>query len=147
MVPNQSENGKYKQINQMINSRRFRIHLPAPLGQPDDKSCSLARFPIMKNAPKKQRNLFQILSYQTEIRLCLPCTDCFGTNRVSIWFQINQCMVNTIWFLVSLIRFGKDFSVCRATAKMFRAPGRNNFQIWQIQAKFELYLHFSDRFI
>ena len=29
-----------------------------------------------------------------------------------VWFQINCCMVNTIWFRFDLIRFRKNFSLC-----------------------------------
>ena len=39
-------------------------------------------------------------------------SDWFGINRTSDWFQINQKMVNTIWFRFDLIRIRKDFSVC-----------------------------------
>ena len=50
----------------------------------------------------------------TKIRLYLPFSDRFGTKRiVSVWFQINSYMVNTIWFGFDLLRFGKDSSVCR----------------------------------
>ena len=59
-----------------------------------------------------QWNLFGILLNQTEIRLYLPCTDCFGTKRRSVLFQINRCMVNTICFRFHLIGFRKDFPVC-----------------------------------
>ena len=47
-----------------------------------------------------QRNIFQILLNQTEIRLYLPFSDWYGTKRTSVWFQINLKMVNTIWFKV-----------------------------------------------
>ena len=70
-----------------------------------------------------QRNLVWILLHQTEISLCLPFSDWFGTKRKfvwlwfgtkrnSIWFQINQKMVNTIWFRFYLTKFRKYFSVC-----------------------------------
>ena len=55
---------------------------------------------------------FKILLDQPEIRLYLPISDWFGTKRTSVWFQIIRKMVNTIWFWVDLIRFGKYFSVC-----------------------------------
>ena len=35
-----------------------------------------------------------------------------NTKQTFVWFQINQCMVNTIWFRFDLIGFRKDFSVC-----------------------------------
>ena len=58
-----------------------------------------------------RRNILEILSNQTEIRLYLPRTDSFGTKQTpSVWFQINRCTVNTIWFWFDLIRFRKDFS-------------------------------------
>jgi len=53
-----------------------------------------------------------ILLNQSEIRLYLPFPDWFGYKGKSVWFQINQKMVNTIWFRVDLIRYRKDFSVC-----------------------------------
>ena len=59
-----------------------------------------------------QRNIFEILLNQTKIRLYLPRSDWFGTNRTSVWFQINRKMVNTLWFRFDLISFRKDFSVC-----------------------------------
>ena len=31
---------------------------------------------------------------------------------LSVWFQINRCMVNTIWLRFGLIIFGKYFSAC-----------------------------------
>ena len=34
------------------------------------------------------------------------------TNTVRLLFQINRCMVNTIWFRFDLMRFRKHFSVC-----------------------------------
>ena len=40
----------------------------------------------------------------------LPFPDWFGSQRTSVWIQINRKMVNTIWFRVKLIRFRKDFS-------------------------------------
>ena len=49
------------------------------------------------------------------IRLYMPFSDWFGTKQtVSVWFQINRCMVNTIWFQFDLIRYKKDFSVMRS---------------------------------
>ena len=59
-----------------------------------------------------QRNIFEILLNETEIRLYLPFSDWFGSKRRSVWFQINRKMVNTIRFQFHLIRFRKDFSVC-----------------------------------
>ena len=41
-------------------------------------------------------NLIEILLNQIEIKLYLPFYDWFGTNRTSIWSQINLKMVNTI---------------------------------------------------
>ena len=49
-----------------------------------------------------QRNISKILLNETEIRLYLPFPDWFGTKNQ---FQINRCMVNTIWFRFDLIRF------------------------------------------
>ena len=60
-----------------------------------------------------KKNLFQILSNQTKIRLYLPFSDWFGPKQTSVWFQINQKMVNKIWFQFDFIIFRKDFSVCR----------------------------------
>ena len=36
-----------------------------------------------------------------------------NTKQTFVWFQINQCMVNTIWFRFDLIRFRIYFSVCK----------------------------------
>ena len=58
-----------------------------------------------------QRNLFEILLNQSEIRWYLPFPDWFRTKRMSVWFQINRKMVTTIWFRFDLTRFRKDFSV------------------------------------
>ena len=58
-----------------------------------------------------QRNLFEILLNQTEIRLYIPLSDGFITKRTSVSFQIIQKMVNTIWFRFDLMRFRKKFSV------------------------------------
>ena len=62
-----------------------------------------------------QRNIFEILLKQTEIRLYLSCTDWFGTanGRVRLLFQLNWKLVKTFWFKFDEIRFWKDFSVCR----------------------------------
>jgi len=52
-----------------------------------------------------QRNIFEILWNHTEIRLYLPFSNWFGTDRTSGRFQINRCMVNTIWFQFDLTIF------------------------------------------
>ena len=45
----------------------------------------------------------EILLNQTEIRLYLAFSEWFGIKRtLSFWFQVNRCMVNTIWFRVDL---------------------------------------------
>ena len=63
---------------------------------------------IFQSGACTQRNLSQILLNQIKIRLYLPRTDWFETRRtLSVWFQINRCMVNTIWFQLDLIRFQK----------------------------------------
>ena len=59
-----------------------------------------------------QKNLFEILLNQPEIRLCLPFSNWFGSKPTSILIKINRKMVNTNWFRVDLIRFWKEFSVC-----------------------------------
>ena len=56
-----------------------------------------------------QRNHFEILLNQTNIRLYLPFSDWFGTKRMSVWFVSNRKMINTIWFRFDLIRFDKIF--------------------------------------
>ena len=61
---------------------------------------------------RTQRNIFEILLNQTEIRLYLPFSDLFGTKKTSAWFRINRKMLNTIWFRYDLVRFRKDFSGC-----------------------------------
>ena len=67
-----------------------------------------------KGIQDKQYTHREILLNQTEIRLYLSFSNWFGTKRTSVWFQINQKMVNTIWFRFDLIIFRKDFSVCIA---------------------------------
>ena len=37
-------------------------------------------------------------------------------SQTPVWFQINRCMVNTIWFRFDSIRFRKDFSVPTSSA-------------------------------
>jgi len=44
------------------------------------------------------KNILEILLNLTEFRFYLPFSDRFGTKRMSVWFQINRNMVNTIWF-------------------------------------------------
>ena len=59
------------------------------------------------------RIFFEILLNQTEISLFLPFFRLiWNSKQMSVWFQINRKMVNTIWFLFDLTRFRKDFSVC-----------------------------------
>ena len=60
-----------------------------------------------------RRIFFEILLNQTEIRLYLPFSDLFETERTCAFvFRINRRMVNTILFRFDLIRFRKKFSVC-----------------------------------
>ena len=57
-----------------------------------------------------QKNLFEILLNQPEIRLYLPFSCWFGSKRTSVWFQINRnSMVNTIWFRVDF----EKISLCQ----------------------------------
>ena len=50
-----------------------------------------------------QRNLFEILHNQTEFRLYIPFFKWFETKLMSVWIQINRCMVNTIWFQIDSV--------------------------------------------
>ena len=59
-----------------------------------------------------QRNIFEVLLNQPEIRLYLPFSDWFGSKRTSVWIKIYRIMVNTIWNQVDILRFRKNFSVC-----------------------------------
>ena len=68
--------------------------------------------PALSGLEYTEKNLFEILLNQPEIRSYLPFSDWFGTKRTSVWFQNNREIVNTIWFLFNLIKFGKYFSVC-----------------------------------
>ena len=52
--------------------------------------------PVSNPRMQLQRNLPQNLINQTEIKLYLQFTDLFGTNRTSVWFQINRKIVRTI---------------------------------------------------
>ena len=56
-------------------------------------------------AYRTQRNLFEILFNQPEVKLYLPFSDWFGTKLTSVWFRINRKLVNTIWFRFDLKRF------------------------------------------
>ena len=61
------------------------------------------------HAEKSFLNLIKSTRYQivfTIFRFILE------QQRTSVWFQINQKIVNIIWFRFDLIRFRKDFSVC-----------------------------------
>ena len=85
-----------------------------------------------------QRNLFEILLNQTKIRLYLPYIDWFRTKRTSLWFQINQEMVNTIWFRFDLIIFrkdlqifGKDLAVCDGPRNCYPRPFMKIAMIFQ----------------
>ena len=69
---------------------------------------------LARRSWRSQRKLFGILLVQTEIRLYLPLSDCFGFKRTLIWFKINRKMVNTIRFQFELTSFQKDFSVYAA---------------------------------
>ena len=51
---------------------------------------------VRKVSIYKQRNLFEILLNQPEIRLYLPFSDWFGTERNSVWLKIHRERVNTI---------------------------------------------------
>ena len=42
--------------------------------------------------------LLLLLVKSTGIKFYLPFSDWYGTTRISVWFQINRKMVNTIWF-------------------------------------------------
>ena len=71
----------------------------------------------MNLVTRTQRNLFEILLNLPEIRLYLPFSDGFETKWTSVCFQINRKIVNTIWFLFDLTRFGKNVSVCIHTSE------------------------------
>ena len=59
-----------------------------------------------------QRNVFEILLNQPDIRSYLPLIDFQQqTDSIRLMFQNNQKMVNTIWFRLDSIRFRKDLSV------------------------------------
>ena len=84
------------------------------------QSKNMFAFFVPNQAQCTQRNLSKVLLNQPEIRLCLLFSDWFGSKRTSIWIQINQKMLNTIWFQVYLIRFRKDFSVCKSPEAWLR---------------------------
>jgi len=66
---------------------------------------------ILIHTEKFFRNL--IKSNQNQIVFTIIFLLIWNTNRhVRLLFQINQCMVRTIWFRFDIIRFRKDFSVC-----------------------------------
>ena len=67
-----------------------------------------------------QGNLFEILLNQNEIRLYSAFPDWFGTNpTLSVWFQINREMINTIWFHFYSTRFREVFFVCKYLTHLF----------------------------
>ena len=80
---------------------------------------------------EKRREIFL---NQTEIRSYIPFSD---------WsiVQINQKMVNTIWFQVDLIRFRKDFSVCTPYAENFFMNLVKSNQIWIVITLIQLIWH------
>ena len=88
-----------------------------------------------------QRNLFEILSNQTEIRLYSPFSDWFWSKWMSVWIQINLKMVNTIWFWVDSIKFWKDFSVCRNHGLMMQ-PDHSYNPITHITGRFSNFINF-----
>ena len=86
-----------------------------------------------------RKNLFQIFSNQTGIRLYLAFFDWLGTKRTRpLVFYI----VNTIWFPFDLRRFGKDFLVCCRLV----LHTEKSFQIFSNQNEIRLYLPISDWF-
>ena len=95
-----------------------------------------------------QRNIFEILLIQPEIRLYLPFSDWFGTKRTFVWFQTIQKMVNTIWVLADLIRFRKYFSVCSGCEFCSPAPERYvgyyaSRALMQLMRNLILIMHFN----
>ena len=71
---------------------------------------------------------FPNLIESTRNQIVFTIFDWFGTKRTSDWFQTNRKMINTIWFRVDSIRFGKYFSVCTAgnISKLNRSPVRES---------------------
>ena len=86
-----------------------------------DVICKLDSLHYRLSTLFTQRNLFEILLNQPEIRLYLPLSNWFSTKRTSVWFQINRKMVNIIWFRFDLTRFRKDFSAYNSTVQDFVA--------------------------
>ena len=78
---------------------------------------------------RPQKNLFEILLNQTEIRLYLPFSNWFGTKQMSSWFQIDRTMKNTILFRFHLIQFRKDFSVCT----VIETSDETSLSYWGVQ--------------
>ena len=74
-----------------------------------------------------QRNLFEILLKQTEIRLYLPSSEWFRTRwTLSVRFQINRKMIN-------IIRFRVDFSLCVYTIHELLLCLDTAMSIWTIR--------------
>ena len=100
-----------------------------------------------------QINLFLIFSNQTKFVLKSHFTDWFSTSQNSIWFWMNQRMVNTIWFWLIERIFKKIFVLCSTlvphqyggkdrVGKLYTPRRRSWISI--IQTKFRLKLHSSD---
>ena len=89
------------------------------ISMPERNNFLSKRNAFRKEVAYTQKKLFKIILNQPEIRLYLPFSDWFGTKQTSVCLQINRKMVNTIWFQIDLIRFRKDFSVCRGRYRAF----------------------------
>ena len=79
--------------------------------------CQIKKKPSIELRIKEAgatNNRIRLAEKTTPIRCNLPFSEWFGTKRtLSVWFQIDQKMVNTIWFRFELIIFRKYISVCK----------------------------------
>ena len=107
LVPNHSENGKYN----LISGWFYKIEKIFLCVRNERFMDECWRTIICTGASMfvyTQRNIFQILLNEPEIRLYFTIFRliCDNKRTVSVCCsKINRCMVNTIWFLVDLMRF------------------------------------------
>ena len=81
-------------------------------------------------------NFSKSVSIETEIRLYSPFPDWFGTQTL---FQINRCMVNTIWFGFASMRFLSNY-YCRGT---FLACWENKTKSYSIKTESDCIHHLT----
>ena len=87
----------------IVNPNRLRLIL-----NKNQKNIFCAHYRLNVHTEKSFRNLVKSNWNQ----IVFTISRMIWNQRTSVWFQVNRCMVNTIWFQFDLTRFRKDFSVC-----------------------------------